>query len=131
MVHVKSVLSAMSSKLPAKSPPLGFLVKLMDLPLIQGPKSSYQSSLDSLRSDFQTTCNSSRHSCSPTLNPLNLNQLSICIVFCKNMLPATQMNYRGTAIAKTWRIERSLKAVLCSVDVIFFKILLLYICYAF
>ena len=36
------------------------------------------------------------------------------------MLSASQMNYRDSAIATTWRIKRWLKAVLYSVDVIFF-----------
>ena len=88
LMHIKSVLSAMSSKFPAKSPPLGYLAKVMDSPLVQGSNSSYQSSLDNLQSDFQIIGNSSRHSCVRSWIYSNLNQLHhlYCIVFFKNML---------------------------------------------
>ena len=65
----KSVLSVMSSKFSAKSPPLGYLAKVLDSPLVHHIDCFWTT----LRNDYLTIDNSARHSCNPTLNPLNLN----------------------------------------------------------
>ena len=82
----KSVLSVMFSKFSAKSPPLEYLGKVLDLLLVQGSNSSYQSSLDNPSERFPDQ--SIGHGIAVVrliIHSASINY-PICIVFCKNML---------------------------------------------